>query len=231
MKEATKNLANMDTESYIDNYLDGLLSEQDSDEFETRCLEDKNFFCQVAERERLREQVAHVIKKNGEEIFAAYAEQPARRKAEKPVETVIGKIVGWWTNVKPIWKFAIVPVAAAIVLIMLVLPGTEESFHKNSELENELGSKIYRSEKLEILSPRRGEVFRDSVAFLWQTNSKGPFELQILNNKAEVIYINLSNEKAFTVADSLAAGLYYWKLYAQEYLVYVGKFYIKQKSK
>jgi len=230
MKEVTKNLANMDTENYIDNYLDGLLSEEKKDEFETRCLDDKLFFRQVAERAQLRGKVTQVIIKNGEQIFAAYAKQPARRKAEKPVETVIGKIVGWWTNVKPIWKFAMVPVAAAIVLIILVLPGTEESFQKNTELENELGSKIYRSEKLEILSPRRGEVFRDSVAFLWQTNSKGPFELQILNNKAEVIYINLSDEKAFTFADSLAAGLYYWKLYAQDYLVYVGKFYIKQKS-
>lgn len=229
MKEATKNLANMDTENYIDNYLDGLLSEEKKDEFETRCLDDKLFFRQVAERAQLRGKVTQVIIKNGEQIFLEYAENEFLPKAEKPGESLAGKIDQLWSNVKPIWKFSLVPVGVAIVLLILLLSPVEEAFQKNAELENELGSKIYRSEKLEILSPRRGEVFRDSVAFLWQTNTKGPFELQILNNKAEVIDSAKTTETSFRFANSLARGLYYWKLYDKKgYLIYLGKFYIKK---
>ena len=58
MELQTKDYDDMELDIYIDQYLDGLLSEADMDEFETRCLEDKYFSQKVREREQLRENVA-----------------------------------------------------------------------------------------------------------------------------------------------------------------------------
>jgi len=230
MEQETKNLATMDSDNYIDKYLDGLLSEEEMDEFETRCLEDKYFFHKVAERKRLREKVTQVIKKNGEEIFLEYAKKEFLPKAEKLDESLAAKIVQLWSNVKPIWKFSLVPVGVAIVLLILLLSPVEEAFQKNAELENELGIKNYRSEELKILSPKQGKVFYEQVTFAWQTSSKGLFELQILNNKAEIIDSTKTTETSFRFANSLSPGLYYWKLYDPKgYLAHIGKFYIKKK--
>lgn len=54
----------------IDKYLDGALSEQEMEDFESRCFSDDALLLEVQDRMAFRKQVTYVIKKNAREIFS-----------------------------------------------------------------------------------------------------------------------------------------------------------------
>jgi len=224
--DRAKNMDNMNREEYIDKYLDGLLSDKEANEFETKCLEDKSFFQQVHEREQLREKVAEVIKKNGKEIFEEYLKEKVAPETQAKATNFFETIAKIWKNVKPIWKYSLVPAGAIAVFILFLLNQPGGSFKPNSELERELDIRPLRSGTFEILSPEIGENIEGTIKFKWQTTMEGPFEVIILNSKAEEIDAFVTNENSNIYDNTLSPGLYYWKFLEDGDWIYTGKFLI-----
>ncbi len=217
------------TTRFIDQYLDGTLSEVEIDEFETKCLEDRTFFQQVQARARFRKQIESVVRKNGAEIFFDHLKQLPELAATNSVNRRLQKMLKFWDLITRSRKYWLVPASAIIILVVLYFTPTEEAFQKNSALEKDLEITRSAADEVEILSPQKNEVLYGKVEFNWQTDMNKLFELEILDNKSRVIDSTKTYEKSFTFAGALTPGLYYWRLYAGEYLVYIGKFKIKKK--
>ena len=95
----------------------------------------------------------------------------------------------------------------------------------NPNLENMIGSRL-RSGLFEVLGPGNGSVLKDPIPFTWKKKLVSPHTLKIVNNKNDVLYTYPVQGISFTFRETLAPGLYYWKLENQNELLYVGKFFI-----
>ena len=216
---------------YIDKYLDGVLSETDTDEFETKCLEDKSFFQQVQAREQLREKVVKIIKEDGEEIFESYLkEEQALKKQVTPV-SLIEKISQIWVAIKPKWRYSLIPAGAIAIFLIFFLIRSNGDFKENPDLERYLGRSISRAKpsEIEFISPAMGEKIDGKIQFSWQTELTGPYKIIVLSNKGKEVEEINTNEKTYLYENQLSPGLYYWKFSIDDKWLYTGKFIVKKK--
>lgn len=224
MAHNDKDNDNLKTDIYIDRYLDGLFSKDEKNKFETRCLEDSVFFKRVRQRELLRDKVTRAIKKEGEEIFSD--DFKIRKKVVKKI--IVGQVSVIWHNVKPVWKYSLIPVVALAVTMLFVLLPSGNSFNKNKALEQKLGQQKNNirslAEDFKIISPQINERVNLPIHFKWQTEANGPFTLIILDTKGLEVKEILVDTKEFSFDEPLRDGLYYWKLLDKEYWIYTGKF-------
>jgi len=231
MELQPKDYDDIELDVYIDQYLDGLLSEIDMDAFETKILEDKSLFQKVQQRKQLREQVTTVIEEEGENIFTEYLTEKKVGKKKIKSETLLEKIAKLWINTKPIWKYSLAPSVAIAIFLIFVLFQRNTVFKVNSELENILGKNSLRTETydIEITSPVMGEKIDEFVQFSWQTEADRQFKVIILNNKGDEVDEVSTNKNMYTFKGSLLPGLYYWKLLVNDDWLYTGKFIIDKK--
>jgi hypothetical protein len=88
-----------------------------------------------------------------------------------------------------------------------------------------------RAGGITIISPDTDEKYRrnDTIRFEWRSGQEDEFSLEIVNNKGNIV-ASLEPVKSTLRefnARSLSPGLYYWKLFDHDNLVYTGKFRIK----
>lgn len=98
-------------------------------------------------------------------------------------------------------------------------------YRVNPNLENMIGSRV-RSGLFEVLGPGNGSVITEPIRFSWTKALVRPHTLKIVNNKNQVLYMYPVQGNSFDFDETLASGLYYWKLESQNELLYVGKFFI-----
>jgi hypothetical protein len=97
-------------------------------------------------------------------------------------------------------------------------------YRVNPNLENMIGSRV-RSGSFEVLGPENGSVIKEPIHFSWKKPLLSPHTLKIVNNKNQVLYTYPVQGSGFDFNETLAPGLYYWKLENQNELLYVGKFF------
>jgi hypothetical protein len=98
-------------------------------------------------------------------------------------------------------------------------------YRVNPNLENMIGSRL-RSGLFEVLGPGNGSVIKEPIHFSWKKELVSHHTLKIVNNKNDVLYTYPVKGSSFDFDETLASGLYYWKLESQNELLYVGKFFI-----
>jgi aldose 1-epimerase len=96
-------------------------------------------------------------------------------------------------------------------------------------LENMIGSRL-RSGLFEVLEPGNDSVIKAPIHFSWKKALVTPHTLKIVNNKNEALYTYPVQGNSFDFNETLASGLYYWKLESQNELLYVGKFFAGEKT-
>lgn len=227
MELKDKQLSDAELNDYIDKYLDGLLSEDEMDEFETKCLEDKSFFEKVRERELFTQKVAEVIHEEGEEIFEEYLSGDKIKKTVKPPESLIDKLKQFWSGIRPIWRFSLIPagVVAVLVLVMFLPP---DPYKPDPALES-LTESFRGSESIEIVSPPNNANLDEEVQFHWKNDSRNPVEFILLNNQGKEIETKTSDNLSETFSLKLDPGLYYWKLVDARGNMIVSKFTVGKK--
>ena len=195
---------------YIDRYLDGALSDEENDAFETRCLEDKAFFELVRRRRLLREQLAQAVQRSGESIFADYAAaaSPARPSTRR------------------MWRYGFAVVTVLAVAMLIYSPRSEKSFRLNPQYERLLGKTVLRSDLPgpEILSPHVDETVGETIPFSWTKTDTLPYQVTIMNNRGAEVSTFSTSASSATFSEPLASGTYYWHLIIDGNIVYTGKF-------
>jgi hypothetical protein len=83
-----------------------------------------------------------------------------------------------------------------------------------------------RSNEVKVTSPLSGAVIRGEVTFRWE--GAGTAVVEVYGNRRERITAFSAAAPPVVLREALKPGLYYWKLLANDELVYVGKFLIKQ---
>ncbi len=101
-----------------------------------------------------------------------------------------------------------------------------DRFTTSPELEDLMRSSV-RSAETEVQSPGIGGTVHAGSIFRWTTSAQPPFDLTILDNTGSVLTTHKLRASMFIINDSLQAGLYYWKLVAQDNLLHVGKFVVR----
>lgn len=129
MKPQNKALPPQDSQSleYIDRYLDGLLSEEETDKFEERCYTDTAFFVEVRKREIFRGRVSDMLQAHSEEAEAILA------GAEPGVKEKVQRLFELASIRKPILGYAF-GVVALVFLVGNVWLITRD-FQKSNKLE------------------------------------------------------------------------------------------------
>jgi len=101
---------------------------------------------------------------------------------------------------------------------------------QESEMFEGLINSSYRSNEVEITSPRLNQLFSPTQMIIFQFKSDNPstYIIKLYNNKGEKIFQSeaFSNTR-YSLRKKLPVGLYYWKLEMQEDLLYVGKIFVK----
>jgi hypothetical protein len=103
-------------------------------------------------------------------------------------------------------------------------------YRVNPNLENMIGSRV-RSGLFEVMGPENGSVIKEPIHFSWKKALVSPHTLKIVNNKNQVLYTYPVQGSWFDFNETLASGLYYWKLESQNELLYVGKFFIGRSKR
>jgi len=97
-------------------------------------------------------------------------------------------------------------------------------YQVNPNLENMIGSRV-RSGFFEVIGPENGSVLKNQILFSWKKDLDKSHTLNIVDNKNSILFTYPVKGTSFTFQETLAPGLYYWKLESQNELLYVGKFF------
>jgi len=98
-------------------------------------------------------------------------------------------------------------------------------FVPSPNLEDLVDSRV-RSAGFKAISPAVGEVVKGNVLFVWENRDRARITLRILNNKERVQLSSTIDSSRFLFTGKLPPGLYYWKLEANDELLYLGKFVV-----
>ena len=106
-----------------------------------------------------------------------------------------------------------------------------EVFEPNPYLEElvSLETGVYRSiEVFNLRAPKKDQVFEsgEEIVFSWNGQSNSGFSLKILNNDGKQIVKFQTPGTEFQYANTLTAGLYYWKVEAGSNIL-MNRFYVK----
>lgn len=105
---------------------------------------------------------------------------------------------------------------------------SNETFAANTVLENFINRNVRSEKTIEIISPKIGADVGSSILFKWKRiSSIEPLVLTIVDNKNSPIYEMTVEGSKFTLDKKLKTGLYYWKLFSNNNLQTLGKFYVK----
>lgn len=105
---------------------------------------------------------------------------------------------------------------------------TEKDFAANDILENFVNRNIRSESEIKILQPKIGDTVHIPTTFKWdQNNIAGSNNFVIVNNKNLEIYEAEAIGSEIIIDRTFERGLYYWKIFTNDKLEAVGKFYIK----
>jgi hypothetical protein len=118
---------------------------------------------------------------------------------------------------------------AAAILLSLLIPYMfyDVSFEENPDLEYLINSNL-RSSDLRIISPTDSEqINSDTLFFQWQGRIPHNYTIVILDNLANEVHRYHTSSNRYNFVSGLSNGLYYWKLETDDYLVFTGRFLIR----
>ncbi len=215
----------------IDDYLLGKLSEKDGEAFETYCFGNPDFLEEV----KLREQLHHIVKEEGEELIAGLKKE---NQAPKPI---ILSFDNAFQKLEKNWFY--VAAAAMLLAFLYFVPDLIKKETPQIDLANFEEHEYYESVlnqtymsagiSVSIQSPQIGENFEQSVEFLWDAQKDGktyssPLDLILMNNKEnKLLLVEVENGK-YTLEEELLPGVYYWVIEYQKEMLYLGKFFVKK---
>ncbi|MCK9407895.1 MAG: hypothetical protein WCX28_04175 [Bacteriovoracaceae bacterium] len=84
----------------------------------------------------------------------------------------------------------------------------------------------FRSATIEVFSPNNGEFVHPPITFRWEHFDR-PMKLKILTNKEITILTSIVTTNSFITTKKFEPGLYYWKLEADDELLYIGNFFVR----
>jgi len=215
-------------ERLIDEYLSGALSDEEKESFDEHC-----FGCDVCFRElRLREEMAGLIRDEGEILFADYLEK-RKTKKQGVFQTVLDKLSSFNLTYQPRWVYATASVAVIVLCVVIYrtafLPGNGDRFSANfipTPYLEEMITDVSRSYSLVVLSPQIGDAVEGNIQFQWEEIGEEPLSLKILNNRGEELFSSTQTNHHYIFKQNLNPGLYYWKMESDEELLFVGKFLV-----
>ncbi len=104
----------------------------------------------------------------------------------------------------------------------------DELFATNDVLENFINRNVRSQQKLKITHPSVGDSVKIPITFNWEFFSQvDSVRIMVVDNKNRTIYDTVICGKEFKLDSDLRKGLYYWKLFYDDKLETVGKFYLK----
>ena len=105
----------------------------------------------------------------------------------------------------------------------------EDNFKINPILENFVNRNIRSEEKnLSIIKPQVGDTLTTPFVFKWKSKlSPGQKKIVIVDNKDRTVWEIITKSDSSVFHGKLDSGLYYWKLFSNDRLITVSKFYIK----
>ena len=106
----------------------------------------------------------------------------------------------------------------------------EEDFKVNPVLENFINRNVRSEEKeINIISPHLNDTLRVPFDFQWKSKLQpGQKEIVIVDNKNKTVWVKTTNGESLTFNGKLKSGLYYWKIFFNDQLKAVSKFYIRK---
>ena len=104
-----------------------------------------------------------------------------------------------------------------------------EDFKPNPVLDNFINRNIRSEENgVKLLLPVLNDTVNTSFNFRWKSVQKINVErIVVVNNKNKKVWEKVTKGKEAIIDKKLNSGLYYWKVYADNKLEAVSKFYIK----
>ncbi len=111
----------------------------------------------------------------------------------------------------------------------LLAENNDEDFKTNTILDNFINRNIRSEENgIKLLSPELNDSLKLPIAFKWESKRENAlFRIQIVNNKNEVVFDKTTKENKLICNANLIGGLYYWKIYSDNKLTKVSRFYLK----
>ena len=213
-----------DIDMHLEKYFSGELSQSDLAEFELHLIECPECF----EKFRIASNFCRVVDERGSEIFREFLDEKEFDK-HISIEKDAGNSRIWFS------------LAAAVVLLLVTIsvfffafPDQKlagEAFEPNPYLEElvSLETGAYRSiEVFNLRAPKKDQVFEsgEEIVFSWNGQSNSGFSLKILNNDGKQIVKFQTPGTEFQYANTLTAGLYYWKVEAGSNIL-MNRFYVK----
>jgi hypothetical protein len=226
MPPNVNNLDDPELGVYIDKYLDGLLSEEETDEFEAKCLGDKNFFQIVQQRERLRQTVTKVVREDGREIFADYLTDDKKKRVVERREGLLERLKRFWSELKPAWRFSLLPAGVFAVIVFLLMVRIDP-YQPHPAMEGLIGA-VRGEISVTIISPENGATLDGPVEFTWENSDQKPLQYILLDNRGNEIERMTTDQVSYTYTANLEPGLYYWKLIKGDQII-VQKFTVGKK--
>ncbi|MEJ2615243.1 MAG: zf-HC2 domain-containing protein [Ignavibacteriaceae bacterium] len=106
----------------------------------------------------------------------------------------------------------------------------KEGFKTNPVLDNFINRNVRSEEKdITIITPQINDTL--SVPFIFQWKSKlqpALYRIVVVNNKNKTVWVKTSNGDRLSFNGKLENGLYYWKIFSNDQLKAVSKFYIRK---
>lgn len=106
----------------------------------------------------------------------------------------------------------------------------KEDFKTNTVLENFINRNVRSEEKeITIITPRINDTLSVPFIFQWKSKLQPAFyRIVIVNNKNNIVWVKTSNGDRLSFNGKLENGLYYWKIFSNDQLKAVSKFYIRK---
>ncbi len=104
----------------------------------------------------------------------------------------------------------------------------EKNYTENSVLENFINRNVRSEENIKIIYPGINDTLKNNITLSWTSNTReASYHVIIVNNKNEKVWEKVTKGNELMVDIKLKNGLYYWKLYSNNKLNAVSKFYVK----
>lgn len=106
----------------------------------------------------------------------------------------------------------------------------KEDFKANPVLENFINRNVRSEEKdITIITPHINDTLLVPFIFQWKSKLQpGLYRIVVVNNKNETVWVKTSNGDRLSFNGKLENGLYYWKIFSDDQLKAVSKFYIRK---
>ena len=100
------------------------------------------------------------------------------------------------------------------------------AFTESPDMEILVNSEL-RSGGVKISSPLTGAEVHGELRFDWSGGPPGPAVIEVYNNRRELRRTLTAAEPPLTLREVFPPGLYYWKLTADDEMLYMGKVFVR----